>query len=62
MEKRWSIITAPQEEVDALQSSLQVHTTICRILVQRGIHTYEAAKTFFRPQLSQLHEIGRAHV
>ncbi|MEI8111793.1 MAG: single-stranded-DNA-specific exonuclease RecJ [Chitinophagia bacterium] len=56
MEKRWSIITAPQEEVDALQSSLQVHTTICRILVQRGIHTYEAAKTFFRPQLSQLHD------
>ncbi|NDA61860.1 MAG: single-stranded-DNA-specific exonuclease RecJ [Chitinophagia bacterium] len=56
MEKRWSIITAPQEEVDALQSSLQVHPTICRILVQRGIHSFEAAKTFFRPQLSQLHD------
>lgn len=56
MEKRWSMITAPQEEVDALQSSLQIHPTICRILVQRGIHTYEAAKTFFRPQLSQLHD------
>jgi len=56
MEKRWTIISAPQEEVTALQSSLQIHPTICRILVQRGIHTYEAAKTFFRPQLSQLHD------
>jgi len=56
MEKRWTIISAPQEEVTALQSSLQIHPTICQILVQRGIHTYEAAKTFFRPQLSQLHD------
>lgn len=56
MDKRWTILTAPQEQVDALQRSLQIHPTICRILVQRGMHTYEQAKTFFRPQLSQLHD------
>lgn len=56
MDKRWTIASAPPEEVDALQRSLQVHPTICRILVQRGLKTYEAAKAFFRPQLSQLHD------
>ncbi|MBU3743842.1 MAG: single-stranded-DNA-specific exonuclease RecJ, partial [Sediminibacterium sp.] len=56
MDKRWTILTAPQEQVDALQRSLQIHPTICRILVQRGMQTYEQAKTFFRPQLSQLHD------
>ena len=56
MEKRWKIATAASEEVEALQRSLQVHPTICSILVQRGLKTYEAAKTFFRPQLSELHD------
>ena len=56
MEKRWKIATAASEEVEALQRSLQVHPTICSILVQRGLKTYEAAKEFFRPQLSQLHD------
>jgi len=56
MEKRWKIATAASEEVEALQRSLQVHPTICNILVQRGLKTYEAAKAFFRPQLSELHD------
>jgi single-stranded-DNA-specific exonuclease len=56
MEKRWKIATAASEEVEALQRSLQVHPTICSILVQRGLKTYEAAKEFFRPQLSELHD------
>ena len=56
MEKRWKIATAASEEVEALQRSLQVHPTICSILVQRGLKTYEAAKAFFRPQLSELHD------
>ncbi len=28
---------------------------LCKILVQRGIETYEKAKDFFRPQLTELH-------
>lgn len=56
MEKRWKIATAASEEVEALHRSLHVHPTICSILVQRGLKTYEAAKAFFRPQLSELHD------
>ena len=29
---------------------------ISRILVGRGIETYEAAKAYFRPDISQLHD------
>jgi single-stranded-DNA-specific exonuclease len=35
--------------------TLKIHPALCAILVQRGIDTYDAAKDFFRPQLSQLH-------
>ena len=38
------------------QKQLKVHTLISRILVSRGIENYEDAKTFFRPDLSQLHD------
>lgn len=40
----------------ALQSELKIHPAICNILVQRGIETYEQAKSFFRPSLSELHD------
>ncbi len=56
MEKRWKIVVAAQEKVDFLQNALKVHPVICKILVQRGIGTYEDAKNFFRPQLTGLHD------
>jgi len=56
MEKRWKIVVAAQEKVDSLQNTLKVHPVICKILVQRGIETYEDAKNFFRPQLTGLHD------
>lgn len=40
----------------ALQSELKIHPAICNILVQRGIETYEQAKSFFRPSLEELHD------
>lgn len=55
MEKRWNILTPDDNKVQSLHQSLRIHTALCRILVQRGIETYEQAKEFFRPQLSQLH-------
>jgi single-stranded-DNA-specific exonuclease len=55
MEKRWKIINAEDEKVNALHQSLQVHPLLCKILVQRNIETYEQAKDFFRPQLTSLH-------
>ena len=56
MEKRWKILSANEEKVNTLQQSLQISSSICKILVQRGIDTYEKAKDYFRPQLSQLHD------
>jgi single-stranded-DNA-specific exonuclease len=55
VEKRWNILAADPAEVSALQASLGVNEVLCRILVQRGIKTFEAAREFFRPSLSALH-------
>jgi single-stranded-DNA-specific exonuclease len=56
MEKRWRILNSDKERVDALFRELKIHPAICNILVQRGIDTYDKAKDYFRPQLSQLHD------
>ena len=54
MEKRWKILDADEAKVDALQKELRIHSVLCRMLVQRGIETFEQAKKYFRPQLSDL--------
>jgi single-stranded-DNA-specific exonuclease len=56
MQKRWKILTAAEEAVTQLQQSLKVSPVICKILVQRDIETFEKAKSYFRPQLDQLHD------
>lgn len=53
---RWVLLPVHEEKVAALHSALKVHPIICRMLVQRGIETYEEAKVFFRPELSALHD------
>ncbi len=54
---RWTLKPKPNSEtVSALQKALQVDSTIATLLVQRGIETYEQAKTFFRPSISDLHD------
>lgn len=55
MEKRWNILEADEEKTASLASALKIHPVLCKILVQRGIGTYEQAKDFFRPQLTALH-------
>jgi single-stranded-DNA-specific exonuclease len=55
MQKRWKLLTADPATSAALQQALKIHPVICNILVQRGIETFDQAKDFFRPQLSQLH-------
>ncbi|HEX6916218.1 MAG TPA: single-stranded-DNA-specific exonuclease RecJ [Chitinophagaceae bacterium] len=55
MEKRWKILAADLQKVAALQESLRISPTLTRILVQRGINSFEEAKLFFRPQLTDLH-------
>jgi len=53
---RWTLKPKPsQEKVKHLASQLNVDEIIAILLVQRGIETYEQAKTFFRPSLNDLH-------
>ena len=56
MQKRWKILTAEESLVNSLQESLKINRTLCRILAQRGVDDFEKAKTYFRPQLSDLHD------
>ncbi|HCL06372.1 MAG TPA: single-stranded-DNA-specific exonuclease RecJ, partial [Chitinophagaceae bacterium] len=55
MEKRWNILSTDITRTESLQEVLKINKTICSILVQRGIDSYDKAKDYFRPQLSQLH-------
>ena len=56
MEKRWTISSPDPEQVKNLQAALNINPTLCHLLVQRGISDFEAAKSFFRPQLTDLHD------
>ncbi len=55
-EKRWHIRPVNQPKVDRLLESLKINPIHCKILAQRGIETYDQAKQFFRPQLTDLHD------
>lgn len=54
-QKRWTILPDDKEQTISLQKALNIHPIFCKILSQRGIKTFEKAKDFFRPQLTQLH-------
>jgi single-stranded-DNA-specific exonuclease len=56
MQKRWNISEADPGKAAALQTALNIHPILCRILVQRGIESFEQAKNYFRPQLADLHD------
>ncbi len=57
MEKRWITCELPDSEVVArLSKQLNINEDLATILAQRGIATFEQAKSFFRPELSQLHD------
>ena len=55
MDKRWNILSTDATKTESLHEKLKINKTICSILVQRGIDTYDLAKDYFRPQLAQLH-------
>src|SRR5690606_20581778 len=56
-DKRWTIKTADEASIQQLSKDLPGVSHIThRLLALRGIHNYETAKDFFRPQLSQLHD------
>jgi single-stranded-DNA-specific exonuclease len=55
MEKRWTVLSAPESSVAALQEGLKIHPVLCRVLAARGIDSFEKARDFFRPTLEHLH-------
>ena len=57
MEIRWKAKPLPNSEIVAkLSAEINVSEAIATILVQRGIDTFDKAKAYFRPQLSDLHD------
>lgn len=56
MRKRWTLLPADEAVADHLHEVLNISPVLCRLLAQRGIKTFDEAKTFFRPDLSQLHD------
>ena len=55
METKWNIQKSDESVVHNLVSELGVNKIVAHLLVLRGITTFDAAKTFFRPQISDLH-------
>lgn len=54
---RWTIKPKPAKElVDQLAQELNVDSLVATLLIQRGITSFDQAKTFFRPSLDHLHD------
>ena len=56
-EKLWAVKECDDtQSVERLMKDVGVDKLIATLLVQRGIHTFNEAKRFFRPQLSDLYD------
>ena len=54
---RWTLKPKPEpSKVEQLSKALQVDDLVATLLLQRGIDTYDVAKTFFRPSFEDLHD------
>ena len=54
---RWTIKPKPEpQQIKQLVDGLKVDGLVAQLLLQRGITTYEEAKKFFRPELTDLHD------
>jgi single-stranded-DNA-specific exonuclease len=57
MEKRWVLKQKGDASlVSDIAGALGIENALAELLVQRGITSFEGAKAFFRPDLSQLHD------
>lgn len=57
MERRWVYKHEPDlSKVEELSKSINVNTHLTKILVQRGVESFDQAKEFFRPSLTALHD------
>ena len=59
MNYKWNYQPPTQEQREAaraLAKDIGISPILCRLLQERGIRTAEEAKSFFRPQLTELHD------
>ena len=57
MTKRWVAKREPDKVlVEQISGSININKTLSGILVQRGIHSFDEARKFFRPQYSDFHD------
>lgn len=55
--KRWTLLPDGDSElVESLAQQLGIEWKLANMLVQRGVKTFEEARSFFRPSLSELHD------
>ena len=55
-QKRWKPLIPSSERVKSLFEELRVNPVLCNLLVQRGYDSFDKAKAFFRPSLTDLHD------
>ncbi|AWH84178.1 single-stranded-DNA-specific exonuclease RecJ [Flavobacterium album] len=54
---RWNLKPQPSpEKINHLTDALGIDKVVASLLVQRGVETYEQARSFFRPSLNDLHD------
>ena len=57
MEKRWVLRKQSESaEIRKLSEKLNIDQHLANLLIQRGIHTLDEARDFFRPALENLHD------
>ncbi|MBK6523216.1 MAG: single-stranded-DNA-specific exonuclease RecJ [Sphingobacteriaceae bacterium] len=58
MEKHWNIpdLKKGAQDISKIQEILKVDRVIASLLYQRNLKEYDEIKTFFRPELTQLHD------
>ncbi len=47
---------AAQVEIDQLSKEINVNSILANMLINRGVRSFEDAKKYFRPSLSELHD------
>ena len=56
-ERKWTVREpGDPEKVDRLATELGVDRVLAELLVQRGVETFQQARSFFRPSLEELHD------
>ena len=56
MQKKWDILQVKEEKIISLSNELNISKELSKLLVIRGVHNYQQAKDFFRPDLLKTHD------